>query len=267
MNDGFPKNRAVRMLSWIGAILTIFFLATPSFIVVPMSFSGGDFLELPPRVWSMRWYEAFVSSERWLGAAATSFLLAVLVVLLAVPIGVLGAYGAMRMSERWRSFVQAFMLLPAVVPTILVAVGLFFFYSRVGIVGTLSGLVFGHAVLALPVVFLVMSAAFANFDFDQVRAGRSLGAGEVTIWRIIILPQLIYNILVASLLAFLTSLDEVVLAMFLSVGRYTTMPKLMFTSLRDQIDPIIAVLSTLLLIMATVAVVVLQLRGSPARKH
>lgn len=267
MDDGFPKNRALRILSWVGAILTVCFLAIPSFIVVPMSFSGSDFLELPPRIWSLRWYEAFASSQRWLGAASTSFLLAVLVVLLAVPVGTLGAYGAMKMSERWRSFVQAFMLLPAVVPTILIAVGLFFLYSRVGLVGTLAGLVFGHAVLALPVVFLVMSAAFANFDFDQVRAARSLGAGEVTVWRIIILPQLVYNILVASLLAFLTSLDEVVLAMFLSVGRYTTMPKLMFTSLRDQIDPVIAVVSTLLLVFATTVVIVLQFRGAGAGKR
>ena len=187
--------------------------------------------------------------------------------LVAVPTGVLGAYATMRMSTRWRAFVQALMLLPAVVPTILIAVGLFFFYARIGLVGTLTGLVFGHAVLALPVVFLVMSAAFANFDFDQVRAAQSLGAGAMMVWRVIILPQMIYNILVASLLAFLTSFDEVVIAMFLSVGRYTTMPKLMFTSLRDQLDPVIAVVSTLLLVLATLVVIILQVRGDPVRKR
>jgi len=267
MNDGFPLNRPLRVLSWAFAVLTTCFLAAPSFIVILMSFSGSDFLELPPRTLSLRWYEAFLSSERWLGAAATSFLLAGLVVMVAVPVGVLSAYGAMKMSLRWRSLVQAFMLLPAVVPAILIAVGLFFFYSRIGLVGTLTGLVFGHAVLALPVVFLVMSAAFASFDFDQVRAAQSLGAGEVTVWRIIILPQMVYNILVSSLLAFLTSLDEVVIAMLLSVGRRTTMPKLMFTSLRDQIDPIIAVVSTLLLVLAAVVVIVLQLRGNAVRKR
>lgn len=266
MNDGFARNRTARILSWVFAMATICFLAAPSLIVVPMSFSGSDFLELPPRSLSLRWYEAFLASPRWLGAAATSFLLAGLVVLVAVPIGTFGAYAAMRMSERWRSFVQAFMLLPAVVPVILIAVGLFFLYSRLGLVGTLVGLVFGHAVLALPVVFLVMSAAFARFDFDQVRAARSLGAGEAVVWRMIILPQMIYNLLVSALLAFLTSLDEVVIAMLLSVGQRTTMPKLMFTSLRDQIDPIIAVVSTLLLVLATGVVIVLQLRGNAAQK-
>jgi putative spermidine/putrescine transport system permease protein len=267
MNDGFPQNRAIRILSWAFVMLTIGFLAAPSFIVVPMSFSGSDFLELPPRTLSLRWYEEFISSQRWLGAAETSFLLASMVVMVAVPIGVLGAYGAMKMSKRWRSFMQAFMLLPAVVPVILIAVGLFFLYSQIGLVGTLTGLVFGHAVLALPVVFVVMSAAFSNFDFDQVRAAQSLGAGEVMLWRMIILPQMIYNILVSSLLAFLTSLDEVVIAMLLSVGRRTTMPKLMFTSLRDQIDPVIAVVSTLLLVLATVVVIVIQLRGSAVRSR
>lgn len=267
MSDGFPHSGVLRILSWIFVLLTVCFLAAPSFVVIPMSFSGSDFLELPPRIWSLRWYGEFMASRRWLDAAATSFLLAGLVVAVAVPAGLLAAYGATRMSPRWRSVVQAFMLLPAVVPVILIAVGLFFFYSRIGLVGTLTGLVFGHAVLALPVVFLVMSAAFSNFDFDQVRAAQSLGAGNVLVWRAIILPQIVYNILVAALLAFLTSLDEVVVAMLLSVGRYITMPKLMFTSLRDQIDPIIAVTSTLLLVFATAVVIVLQFRENAVRNR
>ena len=267
MNDGFPQNRPLRAMAWAFATATTCFLAAPSFIVVLMSFSGSQFLEFPPRTFSVRWYEAFAASERWLGAAATSFMLAGSVVIVSVPVGVIGAYGAMRMSKRWRSLVQAFMLLPAVVPTILIAVGLFFLYARIGLVGTMTGLVFGHAVLALPVVFLVMSAAFSSLDFDQVRAAQSLGAGAVMVWRVIILPQVIYSILVSSLLAFLTSFDEVVVAMFLSVGRYTTMPKLMFTSLRDQIDPVIAVVSTLLLAFAVLVVIVTQLRGSSLQAH
>ena len=267
MNEGFPQNRSMRALSWSIAVVVTVFLAAPSFIVIFMSFSGSEFLEFPPRSYSLRWYLEFVTSQRWLDAAGTSFLLGALVTVVTVPIGVIGAYGAQKMSASWRAAVQGVMLLPAVVPTILIAVGLFFLYSRFGLVGTLAGLVFGHAVLALPVVFLVMSATFASFDFDQVRAAQSLGAGTALVWRAIILPQTIYSILVSALLAFLTSLDEVVVAMLLSVGQRTTMPKLMFTSLRDQIDPVIAVVSTLMLILAIVVVIVLQIDVRSAGKR
>jgi putative spermidine/putrescine transport system permease protein len=254
MLDGFPESRLLERLKWTFAILVAIFLAAPSLIVVPMSFSAAEFLEFPPPALSARWYAHFLESITWTQAARASLIAGTLTTLIAVPIGVLAAYGAMQLGGRTGLLVGAVIILPAVIPAILIGVGLYFVLAQVGLVGTMTGLVAGHVALAVPVVFVVMSAAFSQFDFAQERAARSLGAGRLHAWLWIVLPQIKGPIVAASLLAFVTSLDEVVIAMFVSSGDNATLPKVMFTALRDKIDPTIAVVSTALLVVASLAV-------------
>lgn len=262
MIDGFQSSRALRILSWFGAILMVVFLAGPSLIVVPMSFSASDFLEFPPREFSLRWYQHFFSSITWTDAAKASLLVGTLTTLVTVPIGIAAAYGVMSLGARLRIVVSVLIVLPAVVPAILIAIGLFFVLARLSMVGGLAGLVLGHVALAIPVVFVIMTAAFSQFDLTQEKAAKSLGASAWQCWSRVILPQLSGSIAASALLAFITSLDEVVVAMFVASGDYTTLPKVMFTLLRDQIDPTIAVVSTLLLLIATVSVVALLKKGA-----
>ena len=267
IEDGFGQNRIGRAALWAFAVLTVLFLAAPSFIVVPMSFSGSDFLAFPPATWSLRWYRFYAGSTTWLSATRTSLELAAITALVAVPVGLMAARGAATLSPRWRAFVGGVVLLPAVVPVILIAVGLFFLLARLDLIGTMTGLALGHIALAIPVVFVVLSAALAQFDFNQERAARSLGAGPVATWRLVTLPQLAYDLFSAGLLAFLTSLDEVVVAMLISTGDNTTLTKVMFASLRDKIDPTVAVMSSILLVIATGAVVVFQAKQAAGAGH
>lgn len=257
MLDGFAENRLLERLKWAFAILVVIFLAAPSFIVVPMSFSSSDFLEFPPPALSVRWYSYFLDSISWTQAARASLIAGVLTTLISVPIGVLAAYGTAQLDGRTRILVGTLIILPAVIPAILIAIGLYFVLARVGLVGTMTGLVIGHVALAIPVVFVIMSAAFSQFDFAQERAARSLGAGRLQSWAWVVLPQITGSIVAASLLAFVTSLDEVVIAMFVSAGSNATLPRVMFIALRDKIDPTIAVVSTALLVVASLAVLVL----------
>ncbi|WP_421590569.1 ABC transporter permease [Shinella sp. M27] len=263
MLDGFGTSRWLTLLKWTGAIALAVFMSGPSLIVVPMSFSASDFLQFPPTELSLRWYQHFFSSLTWMDASRASLVVGVLTTALSVPIGIAAAYGVMSLSARMRIMVSALIVLPAIIPAILIAIGLFFVLARIGMVGSLSGLVLGHVALAIPVVFVVMSAAFSQFDFTQQKAARSLGATGWQAWRKVVLPQVSGSIAAASLLAFVTSLDEVVVAMFVASGEYTTLPKVMFTLLRDQIDPTIAVVSTLLLLIATLAVLVVLKKGKP----
>lgn len=264
MLDGFQETPLVERLKWILACLLVVFLAAPSFIVIPMSFSASDFLEFPPPALSLRWYRYFLESITWTGAAKASLVAGTLTTIVSVPIGIFAAYGAMQLSPRFRLLVSGLVVLPAIIPAILIAIGLYFVLARLGMIGTMTGLVLGHVALAIPVVFVVMSAAFAQFDFSQERAARSLGASWVQAWLRVVLPQVIGPIVAAALLAFVTSLDEVVVAMFISSGDNTTLPKVMFTALRDKIDPTIAVVSTNLLVVATAAVFVILRKGSAA---
>ena len=257
MLDGFTESKVLERLKWAAALLLVLFLAAPSFIVIPMSFSSSDFLEFPPPGLSLRWYTYFWESITWTQAARASIIAGVLTTLVSVPIGVLAAYGTLQLGGRLRLMVATLIVLPAVIPAILIAIGMYFMLARLGLVGTMSGLVLAHVALAIPVVFVVMSAAFSQFDFSQERAARSLGAGRVQTWRTVVIPQVSGPIVASALLAFVTSLDEVVIAMFITSGDNATLPKVMFTALRDKIDPTIAAVSTVLLMVATLAVVVI----------
>lgn len=262
MLDGFARNRALAWSGWSFALAMMFFLIAPSLIVIPMSFSSSEYLEFPPRDFSMRWYEGFFGSLAWLQAARASLIAAVSTAVLSVPAGTLAAYAARVLPLRMKIVVGAFLLMPAIVPSILVAIGYFFVLAQINLIGTMTGLVLGHTALAIPVVFVIMSAAFATFDANHERAAESFGAGRLTIWKDVIIPQIKAPLFASALLAFVTSLDEVVVAMFISSGSNATLPKVMFSALRDRIDPTVAAISTMLLLIAMVAVVSLLKSGS-----
>lgn len=254
MDDGFGTSAILRIVGAVFALLVVIFLILPSVIVVPMSFSGADLLEFPPSSWSLRWYRTFFGSLAWLQAAQTSLIVGALTVVLALPLGTLAAWGARDLPLRARVAIGAVLLLPAIIPAILLAIGLFFVLAKIGILGGIVGLVIGHTALALPIVYLILSAGFADFDPNQERAAESLGAGRLVIWGQVVLPQIRGSLIAAALLAFMTSLDDAVLAMFISTGDTSTLPKVMFASLRDKIDPTVAAVSTLLIAAAVLAV-------------
>ncbi|WP_230383497.1 ABC transporter permease [Paracoccus shanxieyensis] len=245
MLDAYPDARIGRVLLWVLAALVLAFLVLPTLVVVPLSFSGSDLLEFPPRSLSLRWYENFFGSGAWMAALRTSLGLGLLTALVAVPLGFLCCVGMNRLGGSWSRAIYGYVLMPSVVPGILLAIGLFFVLAKAKLIGTLTGVLVGHAVLAIPVVSIVLAPAVNRFDWGQAMAARSLGAGWARVLGGIVLPQLRFSLLTAALMAFLTSLDEAVISIFVSSGANSTLPKLMFLSLRDQIDPTIAAISTL----------------------
>ena len=113
------------------------FLVVPTLIVVPMSFSGSQYLEFPPRTWSMRWYAAYFSSPEWMQATATSLKAGLLTSLFATPLGALAAYGLLVSRLRWAKLATALLLIPIIVPVILVGIGVFYAYVKLKLVNTL----------------------------------------------------------------------------------------------------------------------------------
>jgi putative spermidine/putrescine transport system permease protein len=145
-----------------------------------------------------------------------------------------------------------------IVPIILVAIGVFFVFARAGLVSTLAGLVIAHTMMAIPFVVTVMLSRLQSFDMNQIRVAQALGAHPAWAFATVALPQLGFALTTAALLAFLTSFDEVIIALFISGGGQSTLTKVMFANLRDQVDPTIAAVSTILIAISIVAVVFLQ---------
>ncbi|MBB4953733.1 putative spermidine/putrescine transport system permease protein [Agrobacterium vitis] len=260
MGNAYPDNKLSKILLWIFAGFVLFFLMLPTLIVVPLSFSASNLLEFPPRAWSLRWYEAFFTSPAWMAALRNSLLLGFLTAALAVPVSFLACFALNRLGGRSANTIYGVLLSPSVTPGILLAIGLFFVLAKLKLVGTLTGVLAGHVVLAIPVTVIVLYPALNRFDWAQAQAARSLGANWFRTMGGIILPQLGLSLTTAALMAFLTSLDEAVISIFVASGPSTTLPKLMFISLRDQIDPTIAAISTLWTLLISGVVLFLNLR-------
>jgi putative spermidine/putrescine transport system permease protein len=134
---------------------------------------------------------------------------------------------------------------------------------KLKLVNTLTGIVLAHSMLALPLVVMIVSSALASFDMNQERVARSLGASRTIAFLTITLPQIRFAVISSALLSFLTSFDEVILAMFVSGGANSTITRNMFTALRDQIDPTIAAISTLMIVVTSVLLALSQWIGRP----
>ena len=174
--------------------------------------------------------------------------------------GALAAYGLHCSSPRIRNAAQIVVVMPIVVPAILIAVGVFHLYAKLGLNYTLPGIVIAHVALALPFVITVLSG-LKGYDFNQELAARSMGASRTRAMLDVTLPQVKFSVQAGAFLAFITSLDEVVVAMLISGGEYATITRRMFNALRDQIEPTIAAISTCLIAISLLALIGVQLIG------
>jgi len=247
-----------------GAVLA--FLVVPTLIVVPMSFSASQYLEFPPRQWSLRWYENYFSSAAWMDATVTSFKAAAWTALLATPLGTLAAYGLSASRLRAARALQVMLITPMIVPVILIAVAVFYVYVKVKLNNSLAGLVLAHTMLAVPIVMIVVASALRSFDMNQEMVARSLGASRPRAFLTVTLPQIRFAVVSAAVLSFLTSFDEVILALFVSGGANSTLTRQMFLALRDQIDPTIAAISSIMILVTTLMFVASQIFGGDRRQ-
>jgi putative spermidine/putrescine transport system permease protein len=233
-----------------GAGLVLAYLVIPSLVVIVMSFSGGLFLEFPPRILSARWYLASWSSPPWIDATLRSVKVAVLVTVLATTLGTMTSIALARLTFRGKPLLNALVVSPVIVPTIVLSIGIYSVYARWRLIGTLAGLVLAHTVLALPFVVLNVTAVLMKLDRSLERAARILGAGPLRTFFRVMLPLIAPGIASGAIFAFLTSFDEIVIAMFIS-GADPTLPKLMFDGIRYELNPVVAAVSSQLVVVTT----------------
>ena len=251
-----------RLWLYVVAAIIMLLLVIPTFIVMPMSFSDSQYLEFPPEHWSTRWYAVYFESSKWMRATVTSLQVGVLTMLVATPMGTMAAYALFVSGHRAARLIFMLLITPMIVPVILIAIGAFYAYGRVGLNNTIFGLVLAHTVLAAPLVMIVITSALRNYDLNQERVARSLGATRIKAFFVITLPQIKFSIVTAALLSFLTSFDEVIISIFVSGGSNATLTKHMFAALRDFIDPTIAAISTIMILVSTVLLLVTQFIGN-----
>ncbi|WP_022664907.1 ABC transporter permease [Desulfospira joergensenii] len=247
-------------IQWINRGITLciaLLLVAPIAIAVIMSFTASDSLRFPPKGFSFQWYEAVVNEPKWQERVPVSLEVAVVSSLLATALSTLAAFSLVRSNIRGKGLISALFIAPLIVPIVVLGSGDFFVWARgwsLGpfsfggrLVGTVSGLVMAHTVIAIPYPFITVRTSLNNVDPLLELAARNLGAHPLKAFRTITLPLIMPGVLSGLIFAFIASWDEVVIASFLSTSRVSTVPVQIFNQLRDSLDPSAAALSTLLL--------------------
>ena len=226
------------------------FIVIPLIIVIPMSFGQSDYLEFPPRGFTLKWYEEYFSSRQWRNATWLSVQVAFFTAICSSIIGTAATYAMVRGRGALATLFQILLIGPIIVPHIALAVGLYLFFQTIGLSGTIPGFVLAHTVLALPFVVFTTAAALGKVDANLEAAAMSCGASRFNAFRLVTLPLILPNVLSGALFAFIISFDEPVVSFFLSGVRYKTLPRRMFEDVEQNLTPIIPAIATLLIVLS-----------------
>lgn len=251
-------------LFWSLIWLICIYLVLPTLVVIPVSFNPGELIRFPPDGFSLRWYGEYFRQDEWVGATVNSFVVACLTTLLSLALGVVVCYGLIRGQMPFRNLVVILFLLPLIVPTIVTAVALYRVFAPLNLVGTTAGMVLAHTVLALPFVVINVSAVMQRMDWSTEQAARSLGASPLKAFFLITLPMLRPGIAAGAFFAFITSFDEVVVSRYISGTILPTLPVKMWAGLRFELNPIIASVSTMLVLLTLVVLCLMLFRRKDA---
>lgn len=248
------------------AIGVIVFLIAPLLIIVPLSFNAEPYftftskmLSLNPEGFSLRWYSDIVDNPQWLEAIGNSLVIAIASTFLATVLGTLAAIGLARSNMPFRDFFMALLISPLVVPIVIAAAGMYFFYSSVGLAQTHLGIILAHTALGVPFVVITMTATLSGFDRNLIRAAGSLGADPITTFYRVTLPLVAPGMISGALFAFAASFDEVVTVLFLGGPEQRTIPRQMWSGIREQISPTILAVATLLIVFSSLLLLAVEM--------
>jgi len=260
------------------------FLITPILILIPLSFNQEPYfsftpgmLALDPEAFSLRWYRDILtngmfapdategwwsdvwSNAQWIRSIKNSLFIGFFATLISTGLGTLAAIGLSRSEMPYKRAITALLISPMVVPLVITASGLFYFFSYIGLAKTYIGLIISHAALGTPFVIITVTATLTGFDRSLTRSAANLGAGPVTTFFKIQMPLILPGVISGGLFAFITSFDEVVVVLQMADVTQRTIPRQMFSGIREQISPTILAVATILVILSVVLLTTVEL--------
>ncbi|MDX6748585.1 ABC transporter permease [Geminicoccaceae bacterium 1502E] len=250
---------------YIGA--ACFVLIAPIVILVILAFGDQGYLSFPPEQFSLRWFDAFFGDAQWRRALWSSVLIGLVACTIATVLGFFAAYSLVRSAMPGKKLVLSFVLLPIIVPHVITAIALYFMSARLGLVGNILWIGVCHAIIALPIVLLILLSTLQGVDINLERAALSLGSSRLGVFTKVVIPLAFPGIVSASLFAFLASFDELIISLFLAGVRTQTLPVRIWNSLHLEVEPVIAAVSAFLIgITGMILVLDVLLRHARATK-
>ena len=259
--------------------VVFFFLIAPLVAIIPISFSKSPFMLFTegmmswppdPEAWSFRWYRYMVGictdknlttpcSNKWMVGTMNSFFIGFSSTFIATVLGTLAALGLSRPQMPFKAIIMSILISPMIVPLIITAAGMFFFYAKVNLVYTFTGIILAHVALSTPFVVITVTATLVGFDTDMTKAAQSLGARPIRTFFKVIMPLILPGVISGALFAFITSFDEVVIVMFMASLNELTIPKQMWAGIRQEISPVILCMATCLVAFSIILLTTVEL--------
>ena len=244
---------------WMLIAITVavcLFLLLPIVFIAALSFGSSQWLIFPPPAWTTRWYGELFADPRWFYSALTSLKIAVIVTVLSVVIGFLAALGLNRGTFPGRDLLRALFLTPMILPVVVLAVALYALFLRLGLAGTTFAFIIAHLLIALPFAIIAIGNALEGFDRSIEDAAILCGASPWEARLRVTVPAIKHGIFAAAVFSFLASWDEVVLAIFMASPTLQTLPVKIWSTLRQDLTPVIAAASTLLIAFTILLMIV-----------
>ena len=265
-----PTQRTYYYAYLFFCFLVFFFLIAPLVAIIPISFSKSPFMLFTegmlawppdPEAWSLRWYRYMVGicedkvlttpcGNKWMRGTVNSFFIGSISTLLATALGTLAALGLSRPHMPFKGLIMSILISPMIVPLIITAAGMFFFYAKINLVYTFTGIILAHVALSTPFVVITVTATLVGFDTNMTKASQSLGARPMRTFFKVIMPLILPGVISGALFAFITSFDEVVIVMFMASLDQLTIPKQMWAGIRQEISPVILCMATCLVALS-----------------
>ncbi len=250
--------------------IVFFFLMAPLVAIIPISFSQSPFMLFTegmlawppdPDAWSFRWYRYMVGicedknlttpcGDKWMRGTVNSFYVGTISTLIATTLGTIAALGLSKPHMPFKGLIMSILISPMIVPLIITAAGMFFFYAKVNLVYTFTGIILAHVALSTPFVVITVTATLVGYDTNMTRAAQSLGARPMKTFFKVTMPLILPGIISGALFAFITSFDEVVIVMFMASIEQLTIPKQMWAGIRQEISPVILCMATCLVALS-----------------
>ena len=265
-----PIQRSYYYLYLFFCGVVFFFLIAPLVAIIPISFSKSPFMLFTegmmawppdPEAWSFRWYRYMVGictdknlttpcSNKWMVGTVNSFFIGFVSTFIATALGTMAALGLSRPHMPFKAIIMSILISPMIVPLIITAAGMFFFYAKVNLVYTFTGIILAHVALSTPFVVITVTATLVGFDTNMTKAAQSLGARPIKTFFKVIMPLILPGVISGALFAFITSFDEVVVVMFMASLNELTIPKQMWAGIRQEISPVILCMATCLVALS-----------------
>lgn len=236
----------------------LFVLMAPSLVVVFGSFTETGYASVTAQQFSLRWYREFFNNEQFVNSMIISCQVAVVASIFSCIIGTFIAVCIVRYDFPGKSVLEAFFTLPLMIPVVVLALAFLLFYTWLGISGGLTSLVVAHVVITTPYVVRLVKSSFANYNWNLERAAANLGASPARVFLTVTMPLIAPGIMGGTLLSFIVSFDDAVVALFLSGTEAVTLPVRIFNYIDQSPGPIVAAAGSMLVFFSFIAVFLME---------